>query len=140
MKKNNQQIPTCPVCKKPKPECICGRPKEYTQEGLRTLCEKYLKVYRKKGEVVPSVEGLACYVGCCVKTLHNYAKDDKECQEFLQALDKLRDTQARELINKGLASKFNPLITKLLLHARGYSDKSEIKSEEKVLIVDDEEN
>ena len=75
-------------------------------------------------EVLPSLSGLALYLGIARETLYNWQKSD---QEFLDILEELRCTQEILLLNNGLKGKYNSTITKMMLTKHGYSDKPKIE-------------
>lgn len=99
-----------------------GRPTLYN-EGMINKAEKYQKDHLEEGDHVPSIEGLALFLGVQKKTLYNWAD---EHEEFLHTLEKVKLRQAKMLINGGLIGDYNSTITKLMLHNHGYSDKQEI--------------
>ena len=90
-----------------------GRPSKYEPEFIEKV-DQYIQRSLKKGDQkeLPTMEGLAIYLGVVVNTLKNWSKENPE---FLTALRRLRDYQKRELINRGLLGTYNPTITKLIL-------------------------
>ncbi|WP_334468197.1 DNA-packaging protein [Arsenophonus sp. PmNCSU2021_1] len=78
--------------------------------------------YKTVGDVVPSVAGLACYLGISRSTAQEYAKEN---QEFSGTLEAIKTIQENSLINKGLTGEFNPTIIKLMLSNHGYAEKQE---------------
>ena len=97
-----------------------GRPTEYTPE----LVEKAWKYadggWKRAGDKVPSVAGLACVLGVRRETCHAWGKDDDK--EFSNILGVIAEKQERELLNKGLSGDFNSPITKMMLSKHGYAD------------------
>lgn len=80
--------------------------------------------YKEKLKVnLPTIEGLAVYLGIHKDTVYDW---EKKYPEFSDVTNALRGKQAKELINKGLSGDYNPIIAKLLLMKHGYTDKSEI--------------
>lgn len=74
-------------------------------------------------EVIPSMAGLAIFLGVSRRALYLWRdKDD----EFMHTLEALQNAQESILINNGLKGKFNPTISKLALANHGYSDKQEV--------------
>jgi len=71
---------------------------------------------------VPSISGLAKYIGFNRHTLYNWAKTRKEVAKILEDIQTFQEV---ELIDKGLGNEFNPAITKMLLARHGYADKVE---------------
>lgn len=78
--------------------------------------------YKTVGDVVPSVSGLACYLGISKVTALSYAKENNA---FLNTLEAIKTIQENSLINKGLTGDFNPTIVKLMLSNHGYAEKQE---------------
>ena len=104
-------------------ECMAGgRPTKYSQDMLDKAVE-YLTDYGHDGDVIPTVAGLACYLGVTKPALHDWAK---EYPEFSSALSNIHQLQEKLTVNRALLSEFNPAISKLILHNHGYSDKQEI--------------
>lgn len=99
-----------------------GRPSELA-ECLIKAKEYLLGDYETFGDVVPSVAGLACYLGKHKSSMYEYAKQNKEFSDTLEAIKTLQENR---LINGGLTSSFNPTITKLMLSNHGYSEKQSI--------------
>lgn len=100
-----------------------GRPTEYGVELLEKA-NKYL-FERPVDEVIPSIEGLADYLGITRTTIYDWeSQEDKK--EFSYIVEQVRHKQAKELVNKGLEGKFNASIAKVILTKHGYTDKQEI--------------
>lgn len=99
-----------------------GRPSKLA-ESIEKAKEYLMGGFEAVGDVVPSVAGLACYLGISRSTAQEYAKDNAE---FSGTLEAIKTLQENKLINKGLIGDFNPTITKLMLANHGYSDKAEI--------------
>lgn len=99
-----------------------GRPSELGESLLKAK-EYLFGGYETVGDVVPSVSGLACYLGKHKSTMYSYADQNKEFSDTLQAIKTL---QENKLINSGLNGTFNPTITKLMLANHGYTEKQEI--------------
>lgn len=105
-----------------------GRPTKYTKKLLKDA-EEYLDNYEDEGDVIPSIEGLACVLEVGTTTIYEWAKQDDK-GEFQDTLAKILAKQARVLLNKGLGGEFNSTITKLALHNHGYSDRAEVETTE----------
>lgn len=103
-----------------------ARPTDYREEFLLTA-RGYIDNFAEKGDVVPTVEGLADELGFGRKTLYNWANQHPEFQEVI---DLLMSKQGRLLQAKGLRKETDASITKLMLSANhGMAEKSEQKSE-----------
>jgi hypothetical protein len=98
-----------------------GRPTKLTDE----LMDK-AKVYVQKDylidELIPTMQGLALYLGVSNKVLYNWRNEN---DEFLHIVEDLMDLQAKNLFRGGLTGDFNASITKLLLTKHGFSDRVE---------------
>ena len=99
-----------------------GRPSELA-DCLVKAKEYLLGGYETFGDVVPSVAGLACYLGKSREAMYEYARNNKD---FSDTLESIKTMQENKLINKGLTGEFNATITKLMLSNHGYSEKQEI--------------
>ncbi|EMZ5446360.1 DNA-packaging protein [Providencia stuartii] len=99
-----------------------GRPSKFA-ESLVKAKEYLMGGYETVGDVVPSVAGLACYLGVSRSTVQQYAKEN---EDFSGTLESIKTLQENRLINKGLIGEFNPTITKLMLANHGYSEKQEV--------------
>lgn len=100
-----------------------GRPTDYS-EALLKKAREYLS-NRPEDEVVPSIEGLADYIGVTRTTIYDWESQEEKA-EFSYIVEQVRHKQAKELINKGLEGKFNPTMSKVILTKHGYTDKSEL--------------
>ena len=100
---------------------MAGRPPEWPD--CVDKAQEYINGdYKMAGDVVPTVAGLAIYLGKSRETMYAWAK---EHDIFSDIIRKLLSIQENRLINGGLAGDMNSTITKLLLSKHGYSDKQE---------------
>ena len=99
-----------------------GQPTKYNKEVL-AKANVYLNEWQKEGDMIPSIEALAPYLGVSRATLYNW--EDKH-DEFLDILDEIMAIQKRTLLNNGLSGDFNSNITKLALGKHGLSEKREL--------------
>ena len=97
-----------------------GHPTTYTDE----ISEKTKEYIECCPDALPSVAGLAVYLGVSRSTVYKW-KDEQ--QEFSDILEQLLSTQERLLLNNGLTGDFNATITKLVLSKHGYTEKQEIE-------------
>lgn len=98
-----------------------GRPSVYAEKLVEA--KKYLMGdWQVIGDSIPSVAGLACYLGVSRETLYDWKSKEKA---FSDILNEILTLQERTLLNGGLSKDFNPIITKLVLSKHGYSDKVE---------------
>lgn len=111
-----------------------SRPTKYTKEQFEKA-EAFVKDSTQFGYVVPSAAALAVVLGVGRKTLYNWGDAHPE---FLHMLDQLQTTQEAELLENGLKSIFNPVITKLMLGKHGYTDKQEITGKDGAPLMNDE--
>lgn len=98
-----------------------ARPTDYSDEKARKA-RLYLESYEDQGHAVPSVAGLAVFLGQGRRTLYSWAEQHEEFQHILEAIGA---KQEQEALSKGLKGDWNATIVKLLLGKHGYSDKSE---------------
>ena len=106
-----------------------GRPS--IMESKYEDAKKYLMGgWQEVGDMIPSVAGLACYLGVSREIIYNWRDKD---ETFFNILRSILTLQERTLLNGGLGKDFNPVITKLVLGKHGYSDKQEEDNSEEVL-------
>lgn len=98
-----------------------GRPRLLTPE-LQDKAETYLAVWDKEGDVIPSIAGLALFLGVNRDSVHVWRNEN---DQFSDTLSRLLSMQERITLNKGLTGDFTAPISKLVLHNHGYSDKAE---------------
>jgi len=79
--------------------------------------EEYLLTWVDKGQVIPSIEGLALHLGISRSILYDR-------KEFSDILERLRQAQALVLFTQGLSKNFDSTLTKLMLSKHGYIEKS----------------
>ncbi|MER1764344.1 hypothetical protein KJJ90_04560 [Proteus mirabilis] len=105
-----------------------GCPSKLTNELIAKAKEYLDGGYKEnEGQVIPSIAGLACYLGIARSTVYEYGKQDSDLgREFSDTLDGIMAFQEMKLINSGLAGDFNATITKLMLANHGYSEKQEV--------------
>lgn len=99
-----------------------GRPPKYTPEILEQAHDYLMGEWQKIGDFIPTLEGLASYIGVCAKTIHNWKKDGDK-QDFLHICESVMTLQARYLINNGLMGIYSAPITKMMMVKHGYHDK-----------------
>ena len=109
---------------------MTGRPTKYTP-ALVASAREYLdggyldkRENENEEEVIPSVAGLAGWLGVSRQTIYEWSKDpDKSI--FSDILEGILSKQERILISSGLRGTFNASIAKLALGKHGYSDKTD---------------
>lgn len=116
-----------------------GRPPIYGLEVIEKANE-YLTICKdteedkengvKKKVRLPSIGGMAVYIGVRRETLHAW---DKEHEEFSNILEQLRSIQEDRLINNGLSGDYAPTITKVILTKHGYREGIDNTSNDKTL-------
>jgi hypothetical protein len=109
-----------------------GRPTEYTPEMAKKAA-KYLSTCKdeyllKKGGVLvkvnlPSIAGLAIYLGVARSTIYEWKKN---VPEFSDNFEAVLAAQEKRLVDNGLSGTYNSTISKVMLTKHGYSDKQEI--------------
>ncbi len=97
---------------------LFGRPTIYNEEVILRV-GAYLDECKEEPRL-PSIEGLALFLGCNRKTIYEW---EKLYPDLSNILEKVRLAQHEQLVNKGLSGKYNSTIAKLLLTSKhGYSD------------------
>ena len=108
-----------------------GRPSLFNQSMIDKTKEyiaffqshRTAEEWENETELIPSIAGLALFLGVSRSTLYEWAKHNKS---FSDTLEDLLGTQEVSLLNGGLRGRFNAQISKLALANHGYSDKQEI--------------
>jgi hypothetical protein len=118
----NPENKTIPV--KPNP---MGRPSKYDKSFVKKT-KDYIKTF-EKDEAVPTIEGLALYLGIPRNKVYEYGKVN---EDFRGTVDIVVNLQAKKLISEGLKGNFNSSIVRLLLAVHGYRDEQtmEIRADE----------
>lgn len=98
-----------------------GRPSKYNEDVLETARD-YIINFADHDDIIPSIAGLACVIGVCRDTVHEWAKDENK-PEFSDIIRQLSTAQERKLLNGGLSGACNPMISKLVLSKHGYQEK-----------------
>ncbi|MFA6097569.1 MAG: terminase small subunit [Candidatus Paceibacterota bacterium] len=114
------------------PDKTMGRPSLCTAEMVRSA-EYYSREWKSldTNDVLPSIEGLALYLGVTRKTIYNWlqeAETDKNHQDFLYICEQILIRQFKQLSNGGLQGTYNSAITKLMMSKHGYVDKAETEN------------
>jgi len=99
-----------------------GRPSDYYPEVIDETI-KYFQEYESQGDVVPTIAGLAIYLGTNRVKLWRWTEKN---EEFRNVLETLKTFQEKSLLSGGLKGDYNSVITKLMLTKHGYSDKQEV--------------
>lgn len=105
-----------------------GRPSKMLESIEPAM--RYLRGdYAIDGGVIPTVAGLACYLGVSRSSVNKWAAEDKSEGGFSDIVEGILSMQEFKLVNGGLKGDYNPTIAKLLLTKHGYSDKAELAHE-----------
>jgi len=123
-------------------ETKIGRPTSYTPEIIDSV-NNYLEISTDTTELLgehrpivvnhvnlPSIEGLALYLGINKDTIYEW---EKIHPEFSDVITRVRNSQAQRLINCGLSGSYNPQIAKVLLTKHGYIDRQDVTTNNKDL-------
>jgi len=121
---------------KVKSENTVGRPSKLDDNARGKAHKYHAGDWQLKGDVVPSIEGLALYIGVSRSTIKLWASQD---DEFSATTEAIKSIQASKLINLGLSGDFNSTITKLLLNNHGYTEKVETQNIHSFESLSDEE-
>jgi hypothetical protein len=96
-----------------------------TLEDNLEAAQKYVDgEYIAAGDLIPSVAGLAVYLGKTRETMYAWGR---ESEQFSDILAKLLTVQEKTLLSGGLGGTMNSTISKLVLSKHGYSDRSEVE-------------
>lgn len=99
--------------------CVDKEERIVVSEGEKTTG------YKIKVRVnIPTIEGLALYLGIRTQTIYDW---ESKFEEFSEVISELRQEQANRLIKSGLSGDYNSIIAKVLLSKHGYK---EIKEEQ----------
>ena len=101
-----------------------GRPTKYNATTLE-IANDYLLTWEERGDIIPSVEGLAEVLDISTVTVYDWQKQEDKL-EFSNTLDRIKQKQKKVLLEKGLTGDFNSNICKLALTNHGFSDKQEL--------------
>ena len=101
-----------------------GRPTKYNATTL-DIANDYLLTWEERGDIIPSVEGLAEVLDISTVTVYDWQKQEDKL-EFSNTLDRIKQKQKKVLLEKGLTGDFNSNICKLALTNHGFSDKQEL--------------
>jgi hypothetical protein len=102
--------------------------KEIGRPSILSDCIEPAKKYLMGGyieveDAIPSIAGLACYLGVARSAIYRWGKEEGEFKDILEGILSM---QERKLLSGGLKGDFNPTIAKLILTKHGYSDRAEI--------------
>lgn len=100
--------------------------KDIETEFHKTRGEKSDGFERLVKVKLPTIEGLALYLGTSRSILYEWRDSDKE---FSDIIDTLQQKQADMLISNGLSGDYNPTIAKVLLTKHGYREGTELTGE-----------
>ncbi len=99
---------------------MAGRPTKYNKQVQQQADDYVAGGYVQRGDVVPSVAGLACALNVDRNTIHDW-RDQHDA--FFRTLKRLEAEQERLAVSGGLAGDYNSTICKLLLANHGYSER-----------------
>ena len=107
-----------------------GRLTKYNETVIAKKVDEYLSSsfdsYDDKDKQtvkLPTISGLALYIGVCEDTMYEWAKHHPT---FSESLKVIKGRQKNRLLNKGLSGDYNSTIAKLILSSNhGMSDKSQ---------------
>lgn len=103
-----------------------GRPTKYSDKILKKA-RQYVGICKDNmdGTIpvvnLPSMGGLAVYLGITRETIYAWCKD-KEKAEFSYIIEMLLAEQENRLINGGLSGAYKPTIAKVILTKHGYRE------------------
>lgn len=98
------------------------RPTKYNEE-VQAKADGYLLRYEELGDVVPTVAGLAVYLGVSKSTVYLWAEKNAQFSDTLKMVNAIQEAR---LSSGGLSNSMNATIVKLMLANHGYSEKSQV--------------
>jgi len=120
-----------------------GRPTKYKEEFIDKAYEyiqacadeeyQLTKSFSDKGESwdnkirvkLPTIGGFALFIGVSERVLYDWGNEN---DDFLQALNDIKEEQKRKLLDNGLSGHYNSTIAKLILSSNhGMAEKREDK-------------
>lgn len=88
------------------------------------MVDCYLEAYQDQGEEIPTIAGLAIYLGIARDTVYDWGE---KYPEFSDKLARLLSVQKVALITNGLRGRYSSVIAKLLLAStHGMSDRAAV--------------
>lgn len=147
----------CRKCNRDKRLCKCGRPTKYEGdvtltktldflESCRVIVQREYKSESTKGtsydisyliDELPTKKNLAKHLGVNRKTIDDWMKANPE---FSDIVENVTDEYEEMLVKNGLAGRFNPKITALLLSSKfGYAEKKDHRVETATGLFDNDE-
>lgn len=114
-------------------EMKLGRPTEYSDKIVKKA-RKYFIDGWEDDEVVPTIAGLALYVGVSRETVYEWAKDNTK-QSFSDIVKDIQALQEKKLVGGGLDKTFSPQIAALMLAKHGYRTSTDITSDGKPIPI-----
>ena len=106
----------------------------YNEQVLKDAKE-YLENYEIHDHPFPSITGLSRVLGISMSALKRWRNETGK-EELKNTLEKIKDEQHLQLINKGIKGEFNSAICKLMLHNYGYTDKQKVETSEKIQVIE----
>lgn len=97
-----------------------GRPSKYTPELLEQANYYLVGGWKAIGDTIPSLAGLACYVGVSRETINVWSNEKPDFSDITKGLLAM---QERELLNRGLLKEFDSGLSRLMLGKHGYNEK-----------------
>lgn len=96
-----------------------GRPFKLNDE-MKEKARHYVDGGYSETNMLPSIAGMAVYLGVSKSTIYNWAGHDEDIKEIMESCSTV---QEMKLIDGGLSEVYNSTITKLMMTKHGYSDK-----------------
>lgn len=117
------------VMAKEKPEgYVFGRPRKYGDEIIADGWKYVYDGWKETGQKIPSLVGLALYLGVVSSTVHKWREDDDK-PDFSDICQCVMDLQHESLLSNGLIGAFSAPMAKMILTKHGYADATDVKNE-----------
>ena len=113
-----------------KPKHPGGRPTKLTRELVDKAAEYVQETDTfLPGSLLPTIERLSLILDISRETIYEWRDAENPTplqREFSDIVSRLMRLQADKLLQLGLAGKYNPMITKLVLSKHDYTDKQQV--------------
>ncbi len=104
-----------------------GRPSKFNEELVNKAHDYMLFDFANVDDAVPTVVGLAVYLGVTKSSVYEWASHDTELGRiFSDTLEAINNKQEKMLATNGLRGNYNSTITKLMMANHGYHERQEV--------------
>lgn len=103
-----------------------GRPSLFKEDTIERARAYIQGGHVEEGDPVPTIEGLAVYLGVGRTTLYDWSTDETKTDgtvQFSNILELCNTVQSKKLLSGALTNDLNANIAKLMLGKQGYSER-----------------